>query len=60
MGRHAHRPDPAQRRQVEAMAACGIPEIDIARVIGVAATLPSAASRKRRRASAHCRMCPPN
>src|SRR3954462_3350603 len=35
MGRRAHRPDPAQRRQVEAMAAYGIPEIDISRVIGV-------------------------
>jgi hypothetical protein len=35
MGRRAHRPDPAQRRQVEAMAAYGIPEIDIARVVGV-------------------------
>ena len=35
MGRRAHKPDPAQRRQVEAMAAYGIPEIDIARVVGV-------------------------
>src|SRR5262245_13594749 len=35
MGRRAHQPDPAQRRQVEAMAAYGIPEIDIARVIGI-------------------------
>jgi hypothetical protein len=35
MGRRAHRPDPSQRRQVEAMAAYGIPEIDISRVIGV-------------------------
>jgi hypothetical protein len=33
MGRRAHKPDPAQRRQVEAMAAYGIPEADIARVI---------------------------
>ncbi len=35
MGRRAHKPDPAQRRQVEAMAAYGIPEIDIAMVLGV-------------------------
>jgi hypothetical protein len=35
MGRRAHQPDPAQRRQVEAMAAYGIPEIEIARVIGI-------------------------
>lgn len=35
MGRRAHRPDPALRRQVEAMAAYGIPEIDISRVVGV-------------------------
>ena len=35
MGRRAHKPDPAQRRQVEAMAAYGIPEIDIAPVLGI-------------------------
>ena len=35
MGRRAHKPDPASRRQVEAMAAYGIPEIDIARVVGI-------------------------
>lgn len=35
MGRRAHKPDPAQRRQVEAMAAYGIPEIDIAAVLNV-------------------------
>src|SRR5690348_6679565 len=35
MGRRAHKPDPASRRQVEAMAGYGIPEIDIARVVGV-------------------------
>jgi len=35
MGRRAHKPDLAQRRQVEAMAAYGIPEADIARVVGV-------------------------
>ena len=35
MGRPAHKPDPAQRRQVEAMAAYGIPEVDISRVVGV-------------------------
>ena len=35
MGRRAHKPDPAQRRHVEAMAAYGIPADDIARVVGV-------------------------
>jgi hypothetical protein len=35
MGRRAHVPDPAQRRQVEAMAAYGIPETDIARVLNI-------------------------
>src|ERR1044071_7271384 len=35
MGRRPHKPDPSQRKQVEAMAAYGIPEIDIARVIGI-------------------------
>jgi hypothetical protein len=35
MGRRAHRPDPSQRRQVEAMAAYGIPAADISRVVGV-------------------------
>src|SRR5438132_6772306 len=35
MGRRAHRSDPSQRRQVEAMAAYGIPEDNISRVIGV-------------------------
>ena len=35
MGRRAHKPDPAQRRQVEAMAAYGIPEEDIARVVSI-------------------------
>ena len=35
MGRRAHRPDPSSRRQVEAMAAYGIPETDISRVVGV-------------------------
>src|SRR5215212_626228 len=35
MGRRAHKPDPALRRQVEAMAAYGIPEIDISRVVGI-------------------------
>src|SRR4029453_19519916 len=35
MGRRAHKPDFAQRRQVEAMAAYGIPEINIAAVLGV-------------------------
>lgn len=35
MGRRAHQPDPAQRRQVEAMAAYGIPETDVAKVLGI-------------------------
>ena len=35
MGRRAHKPDPAQRKQVEAMAAYGIPEADVARVVGI-------------------------
>jgi hypothetical protein len=35
MGRRAHRPDPSQHRQVEAMAAYGIPETAISRVIGI-------------------------
>jgi hypothetical protein len=35
MGRRAHQPDPNQRRQVEAMAAYGIPADDISRVVGV-------------------------
>src|SRR3954454_13342939 len=35
MGRRAHRPDATQRRQVEAMAAYGIPADDISRVVGV-------------------------
>src|SRR6266478_5843291 len=35
MGRRAHRPDPSQRRQVEAMAAYGISEDNISRVIGI-------------------------
>jgi hypothetical protein len=35
LGRKAHRPDAVRRRQVEAMAAYGVPETDIARVIGI-------------------------
>ena len=35
MGRRAHKPDPAQRKQVETLAAYGIPEEDIARVVGI-------------------------
>lgn len=35
MGRKAHAPGPGERRQVEAMAAYGVPEADIARVIGI-------------------------
>ena len=40
MRRRRHAPDPASRRQVEAMAGFGMPEVGIARMIGVnAATL---------------------
>ena len=35
MGRRAHRPDPAQRKQVETLAAYGIPEAEISRVVGI-------------------------
>jgi hypothetical protein len=35
MGRRSHKPDPTSRRQVEAMTAYGVPEADIARVIGI-------------------------
>ena len=35
MGRRAHKPDPFQRRQVEAMAAFGVPELNIARVVRI-------------------------
>jgi hypothetical protein len=35
MARPRHQPVPALRRQVEAMAGYGIPEADIARVIGI-------------------------
>ena len=35
MGRSPHQPDPSLQRQVEAMAAYGIPEFDIARVLKV-------------------------
>jgi hypothetical protein len=35
VGRHAHRPDDRGRRQVEALAAYGVPEFDIARVVGI-------------------------
>jgi hypothetical protein len=35
MGRRAHKPTPASRRQVEAMAGYGVPEADIAGVIEV-------------------------
>ena len=34
MGRRSHQPDPASRRQVEAMAGYGVPEKDITGVIG--------------------------
>jgi hypothetical protein len=35
MGRRAHQPDQGTRRQVEAMAGFGVPETDIADVIGI-------------------------
>lgn len=35
MSRKAHQPDPAQRRQVETMAAYGIPADDISRVVAI-------------------------
>src|SRR4249919_626714 len=35
MGRRAHQPDPSQRRQVEALAAYGVPEADISGVVGI-------------------------
>ena len=35
MGRRAHQPDPAQRKQVETLAAYGIPETDISQVVGI-------------------------
>src|SRR5665213_4537657 len=35
MGRRSHKPDAFKRRQVEAMAGYGVPEADIARVVGI-------------------------
>lgn len=35
MGRREHLPEPSQRRQVEAMAGYGVPEANIARVLGI-------------------------
>jgi hypothetical protein len=35
MGRRAHKPDAFHRRQVEAMAAYGVPETSISRVVGI-------------------------
>ena len=35
MARPAHEPDEKERRQVEALAAYGVPEADIARVVGI-------------------------
>ena len=35
MGRRAHRPEPADRRQVEALAGYGVPEDEIAGVVGI-------------------------
>ena len=31
-----HQPSPLHRRQVEIMAACGVPETDVARAVGIA------------------------
>jgi hypothetical protein len=35
MAHPSHRPNPGERRQVEALTAYGVPEADIARVIGI-------------------------
>ena len=35
MARRSHKPDPFHRRQVEAMAGYGVPELAIARVVGI-------------------------
>jgi hypothetical protein len=35
MGRKPHTPDPVQRRHVEAMAGYGVPERDIAGIVGI-------------------------
>jgi hypothetical protein len=35
MGRRSHKPDAFHRRQVEAMAGYGVPELAIARVVGI-------------------------
>jgi ABC-type branched-subunit amino acid transport system substrate-binding protein len=35
MSRQSHKPDPAVRRQVETLAAYGIPEHEISRVVGI-------------------------
>jgi hypothetical protein len=35
MGRKAHRPEPSTRRQVEALAGYGVPEAEIAGVVGI-------------------------
>jgi len=35
MSRRAHQPDTSQRRQVETLAAYGIPETDISRVVNI-------------------------
>ena len=35
VGRRLHMPDPTARRQVEAVAAYGVPETDIARVLAI-------------------------
>jgi hypothetical protein len=35
VGRRAHKPDPSQRRQVEALAAYGIPSDNISRIVGI-------------------------
>ena len=35
MARKAHHPEPVSRRQVEAMAAYGVPEADVARVLNI-------------------------
>jgi hypothetical protein len=47
MGRRVHKPDTLHRRQEEAMAGYGIPEVDIACVMDIdPKTLPPALSRR--------------
>jgi hypothetical protein len=47
MGRRAHRPDERGRRQVEALAAYDVPELAVARVVGIDAKALSRRTRPR-------------